>query len=144
MIFFKVYKYGGNMLKHKLNNKIVKYGIKKLSFGIASVAIGAFIFLGSDASAHEIGNTNATRTNIENRITTSNTQNNNDINNRENSVLSSAENRNNTTAINSSTRSTRSGTTSAVENNIVNQANSSGNQTSNNNLNVLDRRTGDS
>ena len=132
------------MLKHKLDNKIVKYGIKKLSFGIASVAIGAFIFLGSDASAHEIGNTNVTSTNIENRITTSNTQNNNDINNRENSVLSSAENRNNTTAINSSTRSTRSGTTSAVENNIVNQANSSGNQTSNNNLNVLDRRTDDS
>ena len=132
------------MLKHKLDNKIVKYGIKKLSFGIASVAIGAFIFLGSDASAHEIGNTNATRTNIENRVTTSNTQNNNDINNRENSVLSSAENRNNTTAINSSTRSTKSGTTSAVENNIVNQANSSGNQTSNNNLNVLDRRTDDS
>ena len=132
------------MLKHKLDNKIVKYGIKKLSFGIASVAIGAFIFLGSDASAHEIGDTNATRTNIENRVTTSNTQNNNDINNRENSVLSSAENRNNTTAINSSTRSTKSGTTSAVENNIVNQANSSGNQTSNNNLNVLDRRTDDS
>ena len=132
------------MLKHKLDNKIVKYGIKKLSFGIASVAIGAFIFLGSDASAHEIGNTNVTSTNIENRITTSNTQNNNDINNRENSVLSSAENRNNTTAINSSTRSTRSGTTSAVENNIVNKANSSGNQTSNNNLNVLDRRTDDS
>ena len=132
------------MLKHKLDNKIVKYGIKKLSFGIASVAIGAFIFLGSDASAHEIGNTNVTSTNIENRITTSNTQNNNDINNRENSVLSSAENRNNTTAINLSTRSTRSGTTSAVENNIVNQANSSGNQTSNNNLNVLDRRTDDS
>ena len=132
------------MLKHKLDNKIVKYGIKKLSFGIASVAIGVFIFLGSDASAHEIGNTNVTSTNIENRITTSNTQNNNDINNRENSVLSSAENRNNTTAINSSTRSTRSGTTSAVENNIVNKANSSGNQTSNNNLNVLDRRTDDS
>ena len=132
------------MLKHKLDNKIVKYGIKKLSFGIASVAIGAFIFLGSDASAHEIGNTNVTSTNIENKVTTSNTQNNNDINNRENSVLSSAENRNNTTAINSSTRSTRSGTTSAVENNIVNQANSSGNQTSNNNLNVLDRRTDDS
>ncbi|WP_455485839.1 Rib/alpha-like domain-containing protein [Gemella sp.] len=132
------------MLKHKLDNKIVKYGIKKLSFGIASVAIGAFIFLGSDASAHEIGNTNVTSTNIENRITTANTQNNNDINNRENSVLSSAENRNNTTAINLSTRSTRSGTTSAVENNIVNQANSSGNQTSNNNLNVLDRRTDDS
>ena len=136
------------MLKHKLDNKIVKYGIKKLSFGIASVAIGAFIFLGSDASAHDTGTTNVTSTNIENRVTTSNTQNNNDLNNRENRVVASVENRNNlnqnTTIIDSATRSTRSGTASTVENNIVNQANSNGNQSSNNNLNVLDRRTDDS
>ena len=136
------------MLKYKLDNKIVKYGIKKLSFGIASVAIGAFIFLGSDASAHEIGNTNVTSTNIENRVTTSNAQNNSDINNRENSVLVQAENRNNSTqnteAINSSTRSTRSVTTSTTENNTVNQADSNSNQSSNSNLNVLDRRTDDS
>ena len=136
------------MLKHKLDNKIVKYGIKKLSFGIASVAIGAFIFLGNDASAHDTGNTNVTSTNTENRVTTSNTQNNNDLNNRENRVVASAENRNNlnqnTTIIDSDTRSTRSGTASTVENNIVNQANSNGNQSSNNNLNVLDRRTDDS
>ena len=162
------------MLKHKLDNKIVKYGIKKLSFGIASVAIGAFIFLGNDASAHDTGNTNVTSTNtenrvttsntqnnndlnnrenrvvasVENRVTTSNTQNNNDLNNRENRVVASAENRNNlnqnTTIIDSDTRSTRSGTASTVENNIVNQANSNGNQSSNNNLNVLDRRTDDS
>ena len=162
------------MLKHKLDNKIVKYGIKKLSFGIASVAIGAFIFLGNDASAHDTGNTNVTSTNIENRVTTpntqnnndlnnkenrvvasvenrvttSNTQNNNDLNNRENRVVASVENRNNlnqnTTIIDSATRSTRSGTASTVENNIVNQANSNGNQSSDNNLNVLDRRTDDS
>ena len=136
------------MLKHKLDNKIVKYGIKKLSFGIASVAIGAFIFLGSDASAHDTGNTNVTSTNIENRVTTSNTQNNNDLNNRENRIVAVVENRNNlnqnTTVIDSSTRSTRSGTASIVENNTVNQANSSGNQSSNNNLNVLDKRTDDS
>ena len=136
------------MLKHKLDNKIVKYGIKKLSFGIASVAIGAFIFLGNDASAHDTGNTNVTSTNTENRVTTSNTQNNNDLNNRENRVVASAENRNNlnqnTTIIDSDTRSTRSGTASTVENNIVNQANSNGNQSSKNNLNVLDRRTDDS
>ena len=134
------------MLKHKLDNKIVKYGIKKLSFGIASVAIGAFIFLGSDASAHEIGNTNVTSTNIENRVTTSNAHNN--INNRENSVLVPAENRNNSTqnteAINSSTRLTRSVTTSTAENNTVSQADSNSNQSSNSNLNVLDRRTDDS
>ena len=162
------------MLKHKLDNKIVKYGIKKLSFGIASVAIGAFIFLGNDASAHDTGNTNVTSTNIENRVTTpntqnnndlnnkenrvvasvenrvatSNTQNNNDLNNRENRVVASVENRNNlnqnTTIIDSATRSTKSGTASTVENNIVNQANSNGNQSSDNNLNVLDRRTDDS
>ena len=136
------------MLKHKLDNKIVKYGIKKFSFGIASVAIGAFIFLGSDASAHDTGNTNVTSTNIENRVTTSNTQNNNDLNNRENRIVAVVENRNNlnqnTTVIDSSTRSTRSGTASIVENNTVNQANSSGNQSSNNNLNVLDKRTDDS
>ena len=136
------------MLKHKLDNKIVKYGIKKLSFGIASVAIGAFIFLGNDASAHDTGNTNITSTNIENRVATSNTQNNNDLNNRENRVVASVENRNNlnknTTIIDSATRSTRSGTASTVENNIVNQANSNGNQSTNNNLNVLDRRTDDS
>ena len=136
------------MLKHKLDNKIVKYGIKKLSFGIASVAIGAFIFLGNDASAHDTGNTNVTSTNIENRVTTPNTQNNNDLNNRENRVVTSVENRNNlnqnTTIIDSATRSTRSVTASTVENNIVNQANSNGNQSSNNNLNVLDRRTDDS
>ena len=162
------------MLKHKLDNKIVKYGIKKLSFGIASVAIGAFIFLGNDASAHDTGNTNVTSTNIENRVATSNTQNNNDLNNRENRVVASVENRvatsntqnnndlnnrenrvvasvenrnnlnQNTTIIDSATRSTKSGTASTVENNIVNQANSNGNQSSNNNLNVLDRRTDDS
>ena len=134
------------MLKHKLDNKIVKYGIKKLSFGIASVAIGAFIFLGSEASAHDTSNTNVTSTNIENRVTTSNIQNNNDLNNRENRVVVAVENNlnQNTAAINSSTRSTRSGTASTVENNTVNQANSSGNQSSNNNLNVLDRRTDDS
>ena len=136
------------MFENNINKKLVKYGIKKLSFGIASVAIGAFIFLGSDASAHEIGNTNVTSTNIENRVTTSNAQNNNDINNRETRVVAAAENRNNSTqnteAINSSTRSTGSVTTSTAENNIVNQADSNSNQSSNSNLNVLDRRTDDS
>ena len=136
------------MFKNNINKKLVKYGIKKLSFGIASVAIGAFIFLGSDASAHEIGNTNVTSTNIENRVTTSNAQNNNDINNRETRVVAAAENRNNSTqnteAINSSTRSTGSVTTSTAENNTVNQADSNSNQSSDSNLNVLDRRIDDS
>jgi len=41
------------MFKNSINKKIVKYGIKKFSFGIASVAIGSLIFLGGAASAHE-------------------------------------------------------------------------------------------
>ena len=46
------------MFKNNIDKKIVKYGIKKFSFGIASVAIGAFVFLGGSASAHEEGSVN--------------------------------------------------------------------------------------
>ena len=46
------------MFKNNIDKKIVKYGIKKFSFGIASVAIGAFVFLGESASAHEEGSVN--------------------------------------------------------------------------------------
>ena len=41
------------MFKDIINKKIVKYGIKKFSFGIASVAIGSLVFFGGAASAHE-------------------------------------------------------------------------------------------
>ena len=41
------------MFKNSINKKIVKYGIKKFSFGIVSVAIGSLVFLGGAASAHE-------------------------------------------------------------------------------------------
>ena len=41
------------MFKNSINKKIVKYGIKKFSFGIVSVAIGSLVFLGGVASAHE-------------------------------------------------------------------------------------------
>ncbi|VTX82635.1 Rib/alpha-like domain-containing protein [Gemella haemolysans] len=40
------------MFKNNIERKLVKYGIKKLSFGIASVAIGTLVFLGGTASAH--------------------------------------------------------------------------------------------
>ena len=46
------------MFKNNIDKKIVKYGIKKFSFGIVSVAIGAFVFLGGSASAHEEGSVN--------------------------------------------------------------------------------------
>ncbi|MDU8070340.1 MAG: YSIRK-type signal peptide-containing protein, partial [Gemella haemolysans] len=41
------------MFKNNVDRKLVKYGIKKFSFGIASVAIGSLIFFGGAASAHE-------------------------------------------------------------------------------------------
>ena len=41
------------MFKNNIDKKIVKYGIKKLSLGIVSVAIGAIVFLGGSASAHD-------------------------------------------------------------------------------------------
>ena len=41
------------MFKDIINKKIVRYGIKKFSFGIASVAIGSLVFFGGAASAHE-------------------------------------------------------------------------------------------
>ena len=41
------------MFKNSINKKIVKYGIKKFSFGIVSVAIGSLVFLCGAASAHE-------------------------------------------------------------------------------------------
>ena len=41
------------MFKNNINKKIVKYGIKKFSFGIVSVVIGSLVFLGGVASAHE-------------------------------------------------------------------------------------------
>ena len=46
------------MFKNNIDKKIVKYGIKKLSFGIASEAIGTLVFLGGTASAHEESSVN--------------------------------------------------------------------------------------
>ena len=51
------------MFKNNIDKKIVKYGIKKLSFGIASVAIGTLVFLGGTASAHEESSVNNNNTN---------------------------------------------------------------------------------
>ena len=41
------------MIKLNIFKKIVKYGIKKLTVGIASITIGAIIFLGSNAQASD-------------------------------------------------------------------------------------------
>ena len=54
------------MFKNNIDKKIVKYGIKKLSFGIASVAIGTLVFLGGTASAHEESSVNNNNNNNNN------------------------------------------------------------------------------
>ena len=56
------------MFKNNIDKKIVKYGIKKLSFGIASVAIGTLVFLGGTASAHEESSVNNNNNNNNNSI----------------------------------------------------------------------------
>ena len=134
------------MFKDKLGNKIVKYGIKKFSFGIASVSIGALVFLGSSASAHEEThvdrNVAATSVNISNKVENSSTQSN--ISHIQNNSVSAVENRNTRVAGNlaASEPVNSAVANSAVSNSTV-QDETRMNQPTNNNLNVLDRRTDD-
>ena len=134
------------MFKDKLGNKIVKYGIKKFSFGIASVSIGALVFLGSSASAHEEThvdrNVAATSVNISNKVENYSTQSN--ISHIQNNSVSAVENRNTRVAGNlaASEPVNSAVANSAVSNSTV-QDETRMNQPTNNNLNVLDRRTDD-
>ena len=134
------------MFKDKLGNKIVKYGIKKFSFGIASVSIGALVFLGSSASAHEEThvdrNVAATSVNISNKVENYSTQSN--ISHIQNNSVSAVENRNTRVTGNlvASEPVNSAVANSAVSNSTV-QDKTRMNQPTNNNLNVLDRRTDD-
>ena len=139
------------MFKDKLGNKIVKYGIKKFSFGIASVSIGALVFLGSSASAHEEThvdcNVAATSVNISNKVENYSTQSN--ISHIQNNSVSAVENRNTRVTGNlvasepvNSTVANSAVSNSAVSNSTV-QDETRMNRPTNNNLNVLDRRTDD-
>ena len=141
------------MFKNNIDKKIVKYGIKKFSFGIASVAIGAFVFLGGSASAHEEGSVN----------------NNNNNNNNNNSIVQETPKNveSTSTAVNienkSDNISTGSATTSVSEKNTENKniATDStlttefigrtdnkkveiSSDSQNSNLNVIDKRVDDS
>ena len=140
------------MFKNNIDKKIVKYGIKKFSFGIVSVAIGAFVFLGGSASAHEEGSVN----------------NNNNNNNNNSIVQETPKNVESTsTAVNienkSDNISTGSATTSVSEKNTENKniATDStlttefigrtdnkkveiSSDSQNSNLNVIDKRVDDS
>ena len=139
------------MFKDKLGNKIVKYGIKKFSFGIASVSIGALVFLGSSASAHEEThvdrNVAATSVNISNKVENYSTQSN--ISHIQNNSVSAVENRNTRVTGNlvasepvNSAVANSAVSNSAVSNSTV-QDETRMNRPTNNNLNVLDRRTDD-
>ena len=139
------------MFKNNIDKKIIKYGIKKLSLGIVSVAIGTLVFLGGSASAHdenslnENGNTVHEKLKIleENSETTNNLENktakeSNNISN-ENTKSSVSENN-----IENKKIDTDSTLTTTVNANPEKKDVTTNPSSSNYNLNVLDKRIDDS
>ena len=137
------------MFKNSINKKIVKYGIKKFSFGIVSVAIGSLLFLGGAASAHEensesdntviaTGNTSKEESNIARNV--------NNVE-RANKITSdkTLESPNGNSSINkdSVTVSTSTSTNSSAIKS-ENQPTVRSSDSSNKNLNVIDKRVDDS
>ena len=139
------------MFKNNIDKKIVKYGIKKLSLGIVSVAIGTLVFLGGSASAHdenslnENGNTvhekskkleitSETTNNLENKTAK-------ESNNISNDNMKFSVSENNIENKNVATDSTLTTTVNEKSEKKDVTTNSS---SSNNNLNVLDKRIDDS
>ena len=139
------------MFKNNIDKKIVKYGIKKLSLGIVSVAIGAIVFLGGSASAHdenslnENGNTvhekskkleitSETTNNLENKTAKES----NNISN-DNTILSVSKNNieNKNVATDSTLTTEINGKSDNAD--VITSSNSS-----NNNLNAIDKRIDDS
>ena len=139
------------MFKNNIDKKIVKYGIKKLSLGIVSVAIGAIVFLGGSVSAHdenslnENGNTvhekskkleitSETTNNLENKTAKES----NNISN-DNTILSVSKNNieNKNVATDSTLTTEINGKSDNAD--VITSSNSS-----NNNLNAIDKRIDDS
>ena len=139
------------MFKNNIDKKIIKYGIKKLSLGIVSVAIGTLVFLGGSASAHdenslnENGNTVHEKLKIleENSETTNNLENKTakESNNISNANTKSSVSENNIENKNVATDLTLTTTVNAKSEKKDVTTNSS---SSNYNLNVLDKRIDDS
>ena len=139
------------MFKNNIDKKIIKYGIKKLSLGIVSVAIGTLVFLGGSASAHDENSLNKNGNTVhekfkileKNSETTNNLENktakeSNNISN-DNTKFSVSEN--NIENKNVATDSTLPITVNAKPEKKDVTTNSS---SSNNNLNVIDKRIDDS
>ena len=139
------------MFKNNIDKKIVKYGIKKLSLGIVSVAIGAIVFLGGSASAHdenslnENGNTvhekskkleitSETTNNLENKTAKES----NNISN-DNTILSVSKNNIENKNVATDSTLTTTVTAKSEKKDVTTNSNSS-----NNNLNAIDKRIDDS
>ena len=139
------------MFKNNIDKKIVKYGIKKLSLGIVSVAIGAIVFLGGSASAHdenslnENGNTvhekskkleitSETTNNLENKTAKES----NNISN-DNTIISVSKNNIENKNVATDSTLTTTVTAKSEKKDVTTNSNSS-----NNNLNAIDKRIDDS
>ena len=135
------------MFKNSINKKIVKYGIKKFSFGIVSVAIGSLVFLGGAASAHEensesdntviaTGNTSKAESNITRYV--NNVEHTNNI-----TSDKTLESSNSNSSVNKdSVAASTSTNSSAIKS--ENQSTVRSSDSSNKNLNVIDKRVDDS
>ena len=135
------------MFKNSINKKIVKYGIKKFSFGIVSVAIGSLVFLGGAASAHEensesdntviaTGNTSKEESNITRYV--NNVEHTNNI-----TSDKTLESSNSNSSVNKdSVAASTSTNSSAIKS--ENQSTVRSSDSSNKNLNVIDKRVDDS
>ena len=132
------------MIKDSMDKKIVKYGIKKFSFGIVSVVIGALVFLGGTVSAHD-------ENSKDNNITITNAN----ISKEESSIARNIENTRNITSekiLNSSNESSIVNKNSVDDSTSVNSKvlkpenhyTATSSDSSNNNLNVIDKRVDDS
>ena len=132
------------MVKDNMDKKIVKYGIKKFSFGIVSVVIGALVFLGGTVSAHD-------ENSKDNNITITNAN----ISKEESSIARNIENTRSITSekiLNSSNESSIVNKNSVDDSTSVNSKvlkpenhyTETSSDSSNNNLNVIDKRVDDS
>ena len=132
------------MIKDSMDKKIVKYGIKKFSFGIVSVVIGALVFLGGTVSAHD-------ENSKDNNITITNAN----ISKEESSIARNIENTRNITSekiLNSSNESSIVNKNSVDDSTSVNSKvlkpenhyTATSSDSSNNNLNVIDKGVDDS
>ena len=134
------------MFKNSINKKIVKYGIKKFSFGIVSVAIGSLVFLGGAASAHEensesdntvlaTGNTSKEESNITRHV--NNIEHTNNITS--DKILESS---NGNSSVNKDSVAVSTSTNSSAIKS-ENQSTIRSSDSSNKNLNVIDKRVDD-